>query len=245
MDVIIVDDEPLARARLERMLADETDYTVVGSAGNGQEALALVMTADPDLVLLDIEMPEHNGVTVAKQLLALEDPPAVIFCTAHEQHALQAFAVNAVDYLLKPVRKDQLLQALQKAQSLNRLQRQLLAEAGPVVEETRHHVSARSSRGVELIPLDQVHFFVADQKYVTVHHENGCTLIDDTLKELQGALGDRFVRVHRNALVAVARIAAMEKRRDGQFVLRLLGTDERPVVSRRHVAALRDLLKHL
>ena len=240
MDIIIVDDELLARDRLARMLADEPDYRVVAQAGTAEEAMTAVMAHDPDIVLLDIHMPGDSGLQAAERIAQLEDSPAVVFCTAHDQHALDAFGVNAVDYLLKPVRKEKLLQALNKAQSLNRAQRQQLDQRSE--RSGRAHISARTRRGVELIPIEHIYFFAADHKYVTVHHQDGETLIDDTLKELEEELGERFVRVHRNALVALNRIQAMEKSDWGQFVLRLSGTDHRPLVSRRHVSGLRETL---
>ncbi len=240
MDIIIVDDELLARDRLARMLADEPDYRVVAQAGTAEEAMTAVMAHDPDIVLLDIHMPGDSGLQAAERIAQLEDSPAVVFCTAHDQHALDAFGVNAVDYLLKPVRKEKLLQALNKAQSLNRAQRQQLDQRGE--RSGRAHISARTRRGVELIPIEHIYYFAADHKYVTVHHQDGETLIDDTLKELEEELGERFVRVHRNALVALNRIQAMEKSDGGQFVLRLSGTDHRPLVSRRHVSGLRETL---
>ncbi len=240
MDIIIVDDELLARDRLARMLADEPDYRVVAQAATAEEAMTAVMEHDPDIVLLDIHMPGDSGLQAAERIAQLEDSPAVVFCTAHDQHALDAFGVNAVDYLLKPVRKEKLLQALNKAQSLNRAQRQQLNQNSE--RSGRAHISARTRRGVELIPIEHIYFFAADHKYVTVHHQDGETLIDDTLKELEEELGERFVRVHRNALVALNRIQAMEKSDGGQFVLRLSGTDHRPLVSRRHVSGLRETL---
>lgn len=240
MDIIIVDDELLARDRLARMLADEPDYRVVAQAATAEEAMTAVMEHDPDIVLLDIHMPGDSGLQAAERIAQLEDSPAVVFCTAHDQHALDAFGVNAVDYLLKPVRKEKLLQALNKAQSLNRAQRQQLNQNSE--RSGRAYISARTRRGVELIPIEHIYFFAADHKYVTVHHQDGETLIDDTLKELEEELGERFVRVHRNALVALNRIQAMEKSDGGQFVLRLSGTDHRPLVSRRHVSGLRETL---
>lgn len=250
MDIIIVDDEPLARDRLQRMLCEHSDYRVVGQAGNAEEAMAAVLQLDPDLVLLDIQMPGDSGLQTAVQLAALEDPPAVIFCTAYQQYALEAFAVNAQNYLLKPVRKEQLLQALDQAQRLNRAQRQQLpAAADPLAaatgQEARTHIAARTRRGLELIALDKVFFFAADQKYVTVYHEGGETLIDDTLKELEQEFGGRLVRTHRSALVVLDRVEAMEKSRSGQFELRLAGTGQRPAVSRRHAGHLRELLSRL
>ena len=241
MDILIVDDEPLARARLARMLADEPGYRVVAEAASAEEALQATLQEDPDVVLLDIHLPGGSGLQAAARLTELEDPPAVIFCTAFDQHALEAFSVSAVDYLLKPVRKEKLLAALARSCKVNRAQRQQLQPA----DNAREHISARSRKGVELIPLDSVYFFVADQKYVTVYHEGGDILIDDTLKELEAEFSGRFIRVHRNALVPVSRIEALEKNSAGQFSLRLKGTQRQPQVSRRHVANLRDLLAAL
>jgi len=244
MDIVIVDDEPLARDRLARMLTDYEGGSLVAQAGSGQEAMTAVMRCDPDVVLLDIHMPGDSGLVLAQQLLALEDPPAVIFCTAHQQHALQAFAVNAVDYLLKPVRKEKLFAALDKTQALNKAQRSGLRREA-VSSKGRSHISAKTRRGVELIALDHILFFSADQKYVTVYHRGGETLIDDTLKELEQELGESFVRIHRNALASVGMIEALEKSSEGQFELRLAGSELRPVVSRRHVSGLRDLLEQI
>jgi len=244
MDIVIVDDEPLARDRLARMLTDYEGASLVAQAASGTEAMAAVIRCDPDAVLLDIHMPGDNGLVIAEQLLALEDPPAVIFCTAHQQHALQAFAVSAVDYLLKPVRKEKLFAALDKTQTLNKAQR-LGLKRKSISNNGRSHISAKTRGGVELIALDHILFFSADQKYVTVYHRGGETLIDDTLKELEQELGDSFVRIHRNALAAVGMIEALEKSTEGQFELRLAGSELRPVVSRRHVSGLRELLTNI
>jgi two-component system response regulator AlgR len=244
MDIVIVDDEPLARDRLQRMLEGYPAGSVVAQAANGQEALAVVERYDPDVVLLDIHMPGDSGLAVAQQLLALEDPPAVIFCTAHQQHALQAFAVNAVDYLLKPVRKEKLFAALDKVQTLNKAQRSGLKREA-LSSKGRSHISAKTRRGVELLALDHILFFSADQKYVTVYHRGGETLLDDTLKELEDELGGSFVRIHRNALASLGMIEALEKNNAGQFELRLKGSELRPVVSRRHVSGLRALLEQI
>lgn len=244
MDILIVDDEPLARDRLQRLLKDYDEAHRIITASSGEEAIAAVMASDPDVVLLDIHMPGDNGLTVAQQLSQLDDPPAVIFCTAHQQHALQAFAVNAIDYLLKPVRQEQLFASLQKAQTLNKAQLASLNQQ-PVSNKGRGHISAKTRRGVELIPIEHIYAFAADHKYVTVYHKGGETLIDDTLKELEQELGSAFARVHRNALVAVRMIESMVKNSDGQFELNLAGSEHKPVVSRRHVTAVRELLAQL
>lgn len=244
MDVLIVDDESLARDRLARMLESNDAYRLVAQAGDAEQAMIAVMQHDPDIILLDISMPGESGIELAQKLGDLEDPPAIIFCTAYDQHALEAFSVNAKDYLLKPVRKDDLFASLDKVSSLNKAQRTLLAESDNK-SEGRSHISAKTRRGVELIDLDKIFYFAADHKYVTVYHQDGETLIDDTLKDLENEFGSRFVRIHRNALIAVDRIEGMEKNIEGQFEVKLTGTDLRPIVSRRHVGGLKGLLTSL
>ena len=175
MNVLIVDDEPLARERLIRMVGELEGYRVLEpSASNGEEALALIDSLRPDVVLLDIRMPGLDGLQVAAKLCEREAPPAVIFCTAHDEFALEAFDVSAVGYLVKPVRPEALAAALKKAERPNRVQLAALTRpsaangAGP-----RSHISARTRKGIELIPLEQVIYFVADHKYVTLRHEGG------------------------------------------------------------------------
>lgn len=250
MNVLVVDDEQLARERLVRMIEQLPDYTVSAEAANAREALAIVREKDPDIVLLDVRMPGDDGVTAARQIAALEDPPAIIFCTAYDEYALDAFDTQAVGYLLKPVKREQLEQALANAFKLNKVQLASLQDrqsTEEVKEEEgqRSHIAAKTRRGVELIPLEDVRFFIADHKYVTVHHCGGETLIDDTLKELEEEFPNRFVRIHRNALVAVKFIEGMERTQQGFYQVRLQGIEEKPVVSRRHVGRLRELLSRL
>lgn len=251
MDILIVDDEPLARQRLVRMVARLGECHLVGEAANADEAMAAVASCDPDIVLCDIRMPGQDGLQLAQQLGALEDPPAIIFCTAYDQYALDAFGVQAVDYLLKPVSEEKLAAALNKAKKVNRLQLAALTGAKRVNSSgSRHHISAKTRRGLELIALDSILYFQADQKYVTVFHSaaDGTlteTLIDDTLKELEDEFPEIFVRIHRNALVAVRVIEGMERGADGHHRLHLKTTGHRPLVSRRHVTPLREFLSHL
>lgn len=244
MDVLIVDDEPLARARLRRLLEDLKEYTVVAEAEDCDSALAAIDEHDPAVVLLDVRMPGDDGLATARKIATMDCPPAIVFCTAYDQYALDAFDTEAVGYLLKPVQAEDLRKVLDKAGKVNKLQLASLREA-PATESGRTNISAKTRRGVELIPLTDVRFFIADQKYVTVHHLEGETLIDDTLKDLETELAGRFVRVHRNSLVSVAHIEAMERAPDGQFRLRLEGVDTKPVVSRRHVPELKELLARL
>ena len=151
-------------------------------------------------------------------------------------------------YLLKPVKQELLSQALAKAQKLNKAQLaalQLRPPKNTTTGEERRHISARTLRGVELIPLDNIRYFIADHKYVTVYHTEGETLIDETLKGLEQEFADRFVRIHRNALVSIGHIESMEKATEGHYRLRLQGVPQQPVVSRRHVSKLRELLSQV
>lgn len=254
MKVLIVDDEPLARMRLIRLLEQQSDCDVVGEAENGQQAVLACNEHSPDVVLMDIRMPVMDGLQAAGHLSKSEEPPAVIFCTAYDDYALQAFEANAVDYLLKPVNRQKLSLALAKAQKLNRSQLSALTEH-PLDNDnshdtatTRSHISAKSNRGIELIPLDNVRYFLADHKYVTVYHlldkQLKEVLIDDPLKELEQELGDGFIRIHRNALVAIAHIQGLEKSSSGPR-LKLAGVAEGPLVSRRHLPAIKTLLQQL
>lgn len=244
MDILIVDDEALARQRLLRMVEKIEGFCVIAEADNAEDALAAIAQSDPDIVLLDIRMPGRDGLSLAQDIAELEDAPAVIFCTAFDQYALDAFGTNAVGYLLKPVKAEQLLQVLEKAKKINKIQRVAAqTKIAPKAENQRTHIAAKTRRGVELIALEDVRYFLADHKYVTVHHRTGEHLLDETLKELEEEFGARFVRVHRNSLVAVKHIEALERNAQGQYQVRLADTDLRPIISRRHVSNLKELLK--
>jgi two-component system response regulator AlgR len=242
MKVLIVDDEKLARDRISRMLADVDGYDVVGEAGHGMEAIEESQRAQPDVVLLDIRMPGMDGLEAARHLMQMEEPPAVVFCTAYEEHAIEAFNVQAVGYLLKPVRREDLVSVLRSAKRANKAQLAALMEQDG---DRRSHISARTRRGIELIPIDDVRFFQADQKYVTVRHSDGELLIDETLRELEEEFGERFVRVHRNALVASRYIEGLERDENGHFQIRMRGVDERVDISRRHLSSVRKYIQTL
>lgn len=246
MHILVVDDEDLARLRLVKMIENLNGHEVVGEATNGAEALAAIEECDPDIVLMDVRMPEEDGLSAARAIAELPEPPAVIFCTAYNEYALEAFETLAVGYLLKPVQEEQLVAALNKAQKTTKVQKHSLQTE--VVEENapqRKHISAKTRKGVELIPISNIHCFLADHKYVTVIHDEGETLIDDTLKELEVEFPKKFVRVHRNSLVAIEKIEGMERSSAGQYEIKLKNVNYRPVVSRRHVASVRDLLNRL
>ena len=242
MKVLIVDDEQLARDRLARMVTDFPGYEVVGEAANGIEAVQLAVKVQPEVVLLDIRMPGMDGLEAARHLGEFEEPPAVIFCTAYDEHAVEAFDLQAVGYLLKPVRKNDLETAFAKAQRVNKAQLAALADEQP---PRRSHISARTRKGIELIPVHDVRYFQADQKYVTVRHSEGEIIVDETLRELEDEFGEQFVRVHRNALVASKFVIGLDRLANGHYQIRLNGIEDTVDISRRHVAAVRKFIKKL
>ncbi len=239
MQVLIVDDEQLARDRLVRMVSDLDGHSVIGEAGNGVEAVELAGRDRPDIVLLDIRMPGMDGLEAARHLLQLEEPPAVVFCTAYEEHAIEAFDVQAVGYLLKPVRKDDLSRVLASTHRLNKAQLGALDEGG----DRRSHISARTRRGIELVPVHEICFFQADQKYVTVRHLGGELIIDETLRELEEEFRDLFIRIHRNALVATRAIEGIERNEGGHHRVRMKGIEDQLEISRRHVSGVRKFVR--
>jgi len=243
MNILIADDEPLARSRLKRLAEESGDIHVVGEAGDGKETLLLCEKTNPDVILLDIRMPGMNGLETAYHLSHLDNPPAIIFTTAFSEHALAAFDSNAVDYLLKPIRQDRLAQALKKARTVNRAQLIELSKNDDA-DHTRSHISAQISGNIYLVPIDEIYFFQADQKYVTVRHKQGEVIIDDSLKSLEEEFGDRFIRIHRNALVAKAHLDRLDKAAPGQWSVKIRGVDDKLEVSRRHMTIVRKLLKN-
>ena len=240
MQVLIVDDEALARDRLVRMVNDFDDHAVIGQAANGVQAVEIAGRDRPDLVLLDIRMPGMDGLEAARHLMDLEEPPAVVFCTAYEEHAIEAFDVQAVGYLLKPVRKDDLARVLASAHRLNKAQLAALDDDG---SQRRTHISARTRRGIELVPVHEICYFQADQKYVTVRHASGELIIDETLRELEQEFGEAFIRIHRNALVATRAIEGLGRSEDGHHRVRLKGIQELLEISRRHVSGVRKFVR--
>lgn len=241
MRILLVDDEPLARQRMHRLLEELPEATAVKEAENGQNALRLAFEWQPDVVLLDIRMPGMDGLQVARQLAGLEHPPAVIFTTAFDSHAMAAFDAQAVGYLLKPIRKERLQQAIRGAARPTRVQLNAL-QASPTTD-ARSHISATLGGKLHLIPVRNILYFQADQKYVSVHHRDGEALIEESLKALEQEFSSQFVRIHRNALVAVAHICAMGKDTHGSTLVSLRENNTELEVSRRHVAEVRARLK--
>lgn len=238
MKILLVDDEPLARARLLRLLQRiEPDATCL-EAGDGLAALELVKAQAPDLLLLDIRMPGMDGIEVATHLQQMDQPPAIIFCTAYDQYALEALQHQAMAYLLKPVREADLVTALSRAARINRMQLAALRVEG----EGRTQVSSQTHRGLETMPVSDIRCFLAEQKYVTACSPDHELLIPDTLKDLESEFGDRFIRVHRNALVSVAHIGRLLRDEKAGWLVELEGVEARPLVSRRHLADVKENL---
>lgn len=239
MKCLIVDDESLARERLRRMVQENDALELCGEACDGREAVQQTERLQPDLVLLDIRMPGMNGIEAARHMSDLERPPAVVFTTAYGDHALEAFDAQAVDYLLKPVRSERLQQAVQRARCLTTERMAAL----PTAMQKRSHICARSHGGLELIAIEDVLYFQADGKYVTVCAADRSILIEDSLRALEEELGDLFLRVHRNALVAVSAITGLERDSNGHSRVVLRGTDQCLDVSRRLLAGVRRQIR--
>ncbi|MFP7723902.1 LytR/AlgR family response regulator transcription factor [Lysobacter sp. D1-1-M9] len=242
MTVVIADDEPLARDRLRSLLREQPGVEVVAEAGDGQHALHACAEHEPDLVLLDIAMPGIDGLEAARHLAAFEPRPAVVFCTAYDAHALSAFEAEAIDYLVKPVRPERLAAALERVRTFAAGRgRNGHAPAG----QRRSHLCARLRGSLRLIPIEDVHYLQAEEKYVVVHHARGEDLIEESLKSLEDEFSERFIRIHRNCLVARHEIVELKRCPDGH-VHAVLRHGKQPLeVSRRCVAGLREMLKHL
>jgi len=241
--VVIADDEPLARERLRMLLAELRDVEVVAEAGDGREALHACAEHSPDVVLLDIAMPGIDGLEAARHLAAFEPRPAVVFCTAYDAHALSAFDAAAVDYLVKPVRPERLQAALERARTFTAGRDR--GAAADTAGKRRTHLCARLRGSLRLIPIEDVHYLQAEEKYVVVHHARGEDLIEESLKSLEEEFGDRFLRIHRNCLVARHEIIELKRALDGHTHAVLRHGKQPLEVSRRCVAQLRETVKHL
>ena len=206
MKILIVDDEKPARERLKDLVLEvDAGYELL-EAANGLDALRITEEEQPDVVMLDIRMPIMDGLEAAQHMALLTPPPAVVFTTAYDEHALKAFDTNAIDYLLKPIRLERLQTALDRARVIQRAR--LTAVQG--TSQMRTHIGAIIQGKLQLIPVREIRYFKAEQKYVTVYWPGHEALIDDSLRVIEEEFGGLFLRVHRNALVAVAHIESLE-----------------------------------
>jgi two-component system, LytTR family, response regulator AlgR len=213
LNVLIVDDEPLARSRLTQQLAEcgrQLDLKLVGTVEGGLAALEAVDQLHPDAVLLDIMMPDMGGIEVARHLVARETPPAIIFVTAFDEHALPAFEVQALDYLLKPVRTERLLDALKRAHRLKRNEPRI-EELARTLGSRRSHLTVSERGRLVLVPLGEIVYLRAELKYVTIRTVQKEHLTEESLTALEQEFGERFVRIHRNALVARSAIQGFQR----------------------------------
>lgn len=243
MKILIVDDEPLARERLSDFLGELPGFECVGMAMHGREAVEKAIELQAEVVLMDIAMPVMDGLEAARHLRELPVPPAVIFCTAFDEHALAAFEAAAVDYLVKPVRKERLQQALDRA----RTQRAGMdaAMSKLVTQKQRTHLSARLRGSLRLIAIEDIYYLQADEKYVVVHHARGEDLIEESLKSIEQEFANFFLRIHRNCLVAQSEFQELRRDNDGSVHAILRHGKQALEVSRRCVPGLREQLKHL
>lgn len=245
MDILICDDEPLAVERLSRLVT-QLGHQVIATAQHGVEVLDLVQRFEPDVVLLDIQMPEMDGLTCAQHLAHFNPMPAIVFCTAYDEHALQAIQSQAQGYLLKPIAKHELETVLDNVTKLTQAQLTNLEQKELMEEKVqRQQIAAKTYRGLELIPVENIYYFLADQKYVTVRHKGGNVLIDETLKDLETEFADRFIRIHRNALISLDYLDGLDMVASGQYQARCRELDERLAVSRRHLPLLRERMQNL
>ena len=247
--VLIVDDEAPARNRLRDLLADcalKLPIEIAGEAADGRRALALLPECDPDIVLLDIRMPEMDGLEVAQHLQKLDEPPAVIFTTAYDAYALKAFAVHAVDYLLKPIRLGRLYEALARVRTITPLRLDVLRE---LKREARTHLSVNERGRIHLIPVAEIAFLKAELKYVTVRTAEREYLTEESLAKLEQEFLGRFVRVHRNCLVAKDAVQGFERATgadgEGHWVAVMKDVAEKIPVSRRQQHIVREFGKLL
>lgn len=228
---------------MRRLIDNLSDFSVIAEAQNGQDALQQCEQHHPDIVLMDIRMPGMDGLEAASLLSRQSTPPAIIFTTAFADHALEAFESHAVDYLLKPVKLERLREALNSCSQLNRAQLQdTLSEV--INDDERQHICARVRGNLVLISLEDIFYFRAEQKYVTVRHTGGEVLIEEPLKTLEQEFARDFHRVHRNALVRLDKVAGMKNNPEGHQIF-FHEIEDRLEISRRHLSGVRKLLKNL
>jgi two-component system response regulator AlgR len=243
MKILIADDEALARERTAELLRDIPDCQLIGQAVHGRDAVEQAIALQADVVLLDIAMPIMDGLEAARHLQEIENPPSIIFCTAFDDHALAAFEAAAIDYLVKPVRKERLQQALERARAQRAGSAAAIRKMASAKQRT--HLSASLRGSLRLIAIEDIYYLQADEKYVVVHHARGEDLIEESLKSLELEFADTFLRIHRNCLVAQNEFLELRRDNDGSVHALLRHGKQALEVSRRCVPGLREQLKHL
>lgn len=244
MKIIIADDEPLARQRLTRLLTDlSADYAPYAEAENGLDALTLCLQHKPDIILLDIRMPKMDGLQTAVEINKAALNTSIVFVTAYDEHAIAAFDNNAIDYLLKPIKRDRLLQALEKAQQYNVSTIPPSLNINEKLLVPRQHLCAHSHTGINIVKVADIICLKADHKYVSAFTATETILLDESLKTLEHEFPKQFTRIHRNALINLKAVKRVDKNATGQHYVTLEQLDEPVLVSRRHIPELRKLLQ--
>ena len=237
--VMLVDDNEIDRNQAALCIS-QAGMRVM-AADSGRQCLEMLEANRPDVMVLDLVMPGMDGLEAAQHISQLDEPPAIIFTTAYDEYALEAFKANAVDYLLKPVRELTLKTAIEKACSLNKAQLETVRSQ----HEGRTNITAKISGNIKLIPVKDIIYFQAEQKYVTVKYLDGETIIEDTLKELQNEFSETFVRIHRNAIVSKKFITGIHRDNQGHSYV-MLGEEQKQLeISRRHLAEIKKLMSEL
>jgi two-component system, LytTR family, response regulator AlgR len=239
LTILIADDEAPARNRLKDLLSDIADVAVIAEAKNGKEAVQLATQQQPDLLLLDIRMPLMDGLEAAQHMQKLMPRPQIIFTTAYDAYAIKAFDLNAIDYLLKPIRLERLQAAIEKAKAISTPALQALKP----LQKTRSHLSIHERGSIVLIPIEDIIYCRAELKYITVRTQQKAYLLEESLTQLEAEFGEVFIRLHRNCLVAQRHISGYEKRQDDSHRLQwhaiLKGVTETIKVSRRQQHLIR------
>ena len=238
MRILIVDDEPIARQKLRRIVAGILPQATMLEADNGHKALQLAHEKAVDIALLDIRMPGMDGIEAARHLSGFKPPPAVIFTTAYDAHALDAFSAHAIDYLLKPVQAEQLATAINKATALNQMQLHALRD-----RRAHRHIGGTSGREFMLLSIDDICYLLAEHGYLTAVTAQHRIMVDDSLVRLEQEFPDKLMRIHRNALAGMAHVKALGKDDSGKWRLHFHNIDDSMVVSRRMLPELKRLLK--
>lgn len=240
LNILIADDETPARNRMRDLLDDIENVNVVAEAKNGKEAIDLALQTEPDLMLLDIRMPVMDGIEAAQHAQKLEPKPNIIFTTAYDVYAIKAFDLNAIDYLLKPIRLERLQAAINKAHALKPAQ----IEALKPLQKVRTHLSIHERGRVLLVPIETIIYLRAELKYITVRTAEREYLVEESLTSLEAEFDERFIRLHRNCLVSPNFIAGYEKRpnaeNEQQWVALLKGIPETIAISRRQQHLVRQ-----
>ncbi len=244
MRILIADDELPARERLRALIDDIGGHEVIGEARNGLDVIEQLPTAQAEVVLLDIRMPGMDGMETADHLSKLTPAPAVIFTTAYQDHALAAFESNAVDYLLKPIRRDRLALALERAEVVSR-GRLADIRREETATSARKYLSAVIQGRIQLASVADIRYFRAEQKYVTAAWPGGELLLDESLKQLEDEFGEQFLRIHRNALIALQHVVQLDRDSEGYYQIHLRDMANTLQVSRRHLSQVRKTLRNI